>query len=146
MTEDSLDTMGPIDYIVIEWPGNLPNGEALPHLIDLVERGIVHIIDLAFIAKDEDGNIAVLNLDEAGADLAVFEGAATGILGDDDIAEAGSAIEPGTAAAVLIWENTWAAPFATALRKNGGQLVASGRIPVQALLASLEATEATAGA
>ncbi len=148
MSEESFDAIGPIDYIVIEWPGNLPNGEALPHLIDLVDRGIVRILDLAFIAKDEAGNIADLSIDELGsvsAEFATFEGAASGILGEDDIAEAATALEPGTAAAVLVWENSWAAPFAVALRKSGAQLVASGRIPVQALIESLEATETPAG-
>jgi hypothetical protein len=149
MNDEALDTMGPIDYIVVEWPGRQPNGEALPALIDLVDRGIVRILDLAFIAKDEDGNVVDLTIDELGqvsAEFATFEGVASGLLGDDDIAEAATALEPGTAAAVLIWENRWAAPFAVAVRKSGGQLVASGRIPIQALVASLEATEAAAGA
>jgi len=149
MSEEALDQMGPIDYVVIEWEGKLPSGEAMPLLVDLVERGIVRILDLAFIAKDEGGNVVDLTIDEVGevsAEFATFEGAASGLLGDDDIAEAATALEPGTAAAVLVWENSWAAPFAVALRKSGGQLVASGRIPVQALVASLEATEAAAGA
>ncbi len=148
MSDETFDDMGPIDYIVIEWQGKLPNGEALPHLVDLVDRGVVRILDLAFIAKDEDGNIADLSIDELGevsAEFATFEGAASGILGDDDITEAATALEPGTAAAVLVWENRWAAPFAAALRKSGAQLVASGRIPVQALIESLEATETPAG-
>ncbi|MGB0888778.1 MAG: DUF6325 family protein [Solirubrobacterales bacterium] len=149
MSDETFDDLGPIDFVVIEWEGKLPNGEALPHLIELVDRGIVRILDLAFIAKDEDGNIADLSIDELGevsAEFATFEGAASGILGDDDITEAATALEPGTAAAVLVWENRWAAPFAVALRKSGAQLVASGRIPVQALVESLEATEAAAGA
>jgi hypothetical protein len=133
--------------VIIEWPGRQPNGEALPLLVDLVENGVVRILDLAFIAKDEEGNVVDLTIDELGqvsAEFATFEGAQSGLLGDDDIAEAAVALEPGTSAAVLVWENKWAAPFAVALRKSGGQLVASGRIPVQALIASLEATEATA--
>jgi hypothetical protein len=146
MSDETLDAMGPVDYIVVEWSGKQPNGEAMPILIDLIEKGIVRLLDLAFIAKDEEGNVLDLTIDEVGelsAEFASFEGVATGLLGDDDLAEAAVALEPGTSAAVLVWENTWAAPFAVALRKSGGELVASGRIPVQALLASLEATEAS---
>lgn len=137
--------MGPIDYLVIEWTDKQPTGEALPHLIDLVDRGIVRIIDLAFITKDEDGNVAEIAIDELGqmsAEFATFEGASSGLLGEDDFAEAANAIEPGTSAAVLVWENRWAAPFAVALRNSGAQLVATGRIPIQALEAALAATEA----
>lgn len=147
MNDQALEEMGPIDYIVIEWPGKIPNGEALPHLIDLVDRGIIHILDLAFVAKDESGNVVGMALDEVAenvTELTVFEGVSTGLLDEGDIQDAGGALEPGSAAAVLVYENTWAAPFASAVRKNGGQLVASGRIPVQAILASLEAAEATA--
>lgn len=139
-----LDEMGPIDYVVVEWPGRQPTGEALPHLVDLVDHGIIRIIDLAFIAKDEDGTVTVLDINELGGSLAVFEGASSGILGDDDIDEAGGVLEPGTSAAILVWENRWAAPFASAVRQGGGQLVASGRIPVQALVEALDAVEATA--
>lgn len=143
MTE--LDAMGPIDYIVIEWTDKQPTGEAIPHLIELVDSGIVRIIDLAFITKDADGNVADISIDELGqmsAEFATFEGAASGLLGDDDLAEAATALEPNTSAAVLVWENRWAAPFAAALRNSGAQLVASGRIPVQALADALEAVEA----
>lgn len=143
MTE--IDAMGPIDYLVIEWTDKQPTGEALPHLIDLVDRGIVRIIDLAFITKDEDGNVAEIAIDELGqmsAEFATFEGASSGLLGEDDFAEAANALEPGTSAAVLVWENRWAAPFAVALRNSGAQLVATGRIPIQALEAALAATEA----
>ena len=139
-----LDEMGPIDYIVVEWPGKQPTGEALPHLVDLVDHGIIRIIDLAFIAKDEDGTVTVLDINELGETLAVFDGASSGLLGDDDISEAGGVLEPGTSAAILVWENRWAAPFASAVRKGGGQLVASGRIPVQDLIATLDALEASA--
>lgn len=147
MNDQSLEEMGPIDFIVIEWPDRIPKGEAAPILADLVDRGIIHILDLAFIAKDESGAVAVLALDEIGdaaGEYEMFAGVSTGVLGDDDITEAAAALEPGSAAAVLVFENTWAAPFATTVRRSGGQLVASGRIPVQAILASLEATEATA--
>lgn len=130
---------GPIDYLIIEWPDQQPAGEALPHLIDLVDRGLVRVLDLAFISKGEDGSVAVVNIDELGADFAVFEGASSGMLDDGDIAEAGGAIEPGRSAAVLIWENLWAAPLANALRGNGAQVVARGAVPVDALLETLEA-------
>lgn len=142
MTE--LDEIGPIDYVIVEWPGKQPNGEALPHLIDLVDNGIIRILDVAFITKDEAGDVAVLEINELGETLAIFEGASSGLIGDEDVAEAGGALEPGTSAAVLIWENRWAAPFASALRRNGAQLVATGRIPVQEIAAALEALEQTA--
>jgi len=143
--EDELNEMGPIDYILVEWPGRQPTGEAVPHLIDLVDRGLIRILDLAFIAKGEDGSVAgleIADLGDAVAEYAVFEGASSGLLSDDDVSEAGEALEPGTSAALLVYENRWAAPFATAVRRSGGQLVASGRIPVQAILAALDAAEA----
>jgi len=142
MTDEALDAMGPVDYIVVEWPGQQPNGEAIPHLIDLVDRGIVRILDLVFVTKADDGTVAEVEINELGAEFAIFDGASSDLLDEGDIAEASSALEPGTSAAILVWENVWAAPFATALRKNGAQLVASGRIPVQALIATLEAAEA----
>jgi hypothetical protein len=149
MGTDELEEMGPIDYIVVEWPGKQPTGEAAPHLVDLVERGIIRILDLAFITKAEDGSVAGLEMSELGdqvEELKVFEGASSGMLSDEDTAEAAAALEPGTSAAVLVYENRWAGPFAAAVRRSGGQLVASGRIPVQAVLAALEAAEETEGA
>ena len=146
MNGDDLSEMGPIDYLLVEWPGRQPNGEVAPHLVDLVDRGLVRILDLSFIVKAEDGSVAGLELADLGDDvagLAVFEGASSGLLSDDDINEAAGALEPGTSAALLVYENTWAAPFASAVRRSGGQLVASGRIPVQAVLAALDAAEAT---
>jgi hypothetical protein len=136
--------MGPIDYLLIEWPGRQPTGEAAPFLVDLVERGLIRILDLAFIAKAEDGSVAGLEISDLGQqveELKVFEGASSGLLSEDDTAEAAAALEPGTSAALLVFENAWAAPFASALRRSGAQLVASGRIPVQAVLAALEAAE-----
>jgi hypothetical protein len=135
--------MGPIDYLIVEWPGRQPTGEAMPHLIDLVDRGLIRILDLAFITKGEDGSVAALEISDLGDEIAVFEGASSGLLGDDDIAEAGNALEPGTSAALLVYENRWAAPFAAAARRSGAQLVASGRIPVQDVLAALDAVEAS---
>ena len=147
MNGNELNEMGPIDYILVEWPGRQPNGEVAPHLIDLVDRGLIRILDLVFITKDEDGNVAGLELSElAGevAELSVFEGASSGLLSDEDVEEAGGVLEPGTSAALLVFENAWAAPFAAAVRRSGGQLVSSGRIPVQALLAALDAAEEAA--
>jgi dihydroorotase-like cyclic amidohydrolase len=138
---EELEEMGPIDYILVEWPGGQPNGEVAPHLIDLVDRGLIRVLDLIFLAKDEDGTIRGIEVGEL-AGLEVFEGASSGLIGDDDIEEAASVMEPGTAAALLVFENSWAAPFATAVRRSGGQLVSSGRIPIQAVLAALDASEA----
>lgn len=148
MSEDFED-MGPIDYLVIEFPGNRMTGEGFPLLLDLVDRGIVRILDLLFVRKDADGSVVALELRDLDADgdfdLSVFEGSSSGLLGQDDLDEAGMALEPGNSAGILIYENLWAAPLARALRRGGAQLVAGGRIPVQALLASLEAAEAAEG-
>jgi hypothetical protein len=146
MNSESNVEIGPIDYIVIEWPGRQPNGEVAPHLIDLVDRGLIRILDLAFITKDEDGNVAEIDISSLGdevVELSIFEGASSGLLGEDDHAEAASVLEPGTSAALLVYENAWAAPFAAAVRGSGGQLVASGRIPVEDVLAALDAAEAS---
>jgi hypothetical protein len=141
-----LDEMGPIDYLVVEFPGSRMTGEGLPLLVDLVDRGIIRLLDLLFVKKELDGTtrgIAIADLDEDGQlDLAVFEGASSGLLGEDDIEEAGGVLEPGSSAAIVVYENLWAAPLARALRRSGGQLVAHGRIPVQAILAAIEAAEA----
>jgi hypothetical protein len=136
-----IEEMGPIDYLVVEWPGRQPNGEVAPHLIDLVDRGLIRILDLVLIAKGEDGSVEAIEIGEIPA-LAEFEGASSGLVDDEDLEEAAGVLEPGTSAAVLVYENTWAAPFATAVRRSGGQLVSSGRIPIQAVLAALEAAEA----
>ena len=149
MNTEELDEMGPIDYLLVEWPGRQPTGEAVPYLVDLVDRGLIRVLDLAFITKDEDGNVAGLDIADVGAEvpeMKVFEGASSGLLGDDDITEAAVALEPGTSAAVLVYENSWAGPFASAVRRSGGQLVASGRIPVQAILAALEEAEGAGAA
>lgn len=142
---DGLDTMGPIDYLVVEFPGGRPSGAALPLLADLVERRIIRILDLALAVKGTDGSVTRLDISDLDtdlrADLEIFEGASSGLLGQDDLDEVAAALEPGSAAGVLVFENTWAAPFAAALRREGGQLVASGRLPVQAILAALDATE-----
>ncbi|MFF7543858.1 DUF6325 family protein [Streptomyces canus] len=137
--------MGPIDYLVVEFPGNRMTGEGFPLLVDLVDRGLIRILDLTFIRKDADGSVIGLEIGDLTGDgeldLAVFEGASSGLLGQDDLVEAAAALEPGNSAGVLIYENLWAAPFAAALRRGGAELVASGRIPVPAVLAALDAAE-----
>ena len=141
-----LDQMGPVDIVVIEFPDGEHKGEAAPLLIDLVDRGIIRILDLMFIQKGEDGTVSALeiaDIDGDGvADFRVFEGASSGLLGDEDRDEAGNVLQPGAAALVIMFENRWAAPFAKAMREAGGQLVAFQRIPIQALLAALDAAEA----
>ena len=147
MSTEQLQELGPIDYIVLEWAGDQPvTGEVMPLLLDLVDRGVIRILDLAFLVKAEDGSVAAIDLAEAAKQdtgLAEFEGASSGLLGQDDLEEAATALEPGTVAGVLVWENRWAAPVAIALRRSGGQLVASGRIPIQAIVAALDALETT---
>jgi hypothetical protein len=142
-----LRQMGPVDYLVLEFPGNRMTGEAFPLLIDLVERGIIRILDLAFLRKETDGTVTTLTQVDMERmqvlEAALFEGASSGLLGQSDIDEAAKALEPGSSAGVLVYENVWAAPFATALRRAGGEVVASGRIPVQELVATLDAIEAS---
>lgn len=142
---DETIEMGPIDYLLVEWPGRQPNGEVAPHLVDLVDRGLIRILDLLFIAKGEDGSVTALNIADLGgevAELSIFEGASSGLLGDEDVEQAGGVLEPGTSAALLVFENSWAAPFVGAVRRSGGELVASGRIPAEDVLAALDAAEA----
>lgn len=137
---------GPIDYLLVEWSGRQPSGEAMPYLIDLVDRGLIHVIDLAFITKGEDGSVAMLGLADLGdavAEFAAFEGASSGLLDDDDLQQAGAVLAPGTSAALLVYENIWAAPFADAVRRSGGELVASGRISAEDLIAALDAAGTT---
>jgi hypothetical protein len=146
MSDNEIE-VGPVDYVILEWPvGSPPTGEAFPYLVDLVDRGVIRILDLAFMEKDEEGNVLEIQIGDfdldGNPDLAVFVGASSGLLDEGDIQEASSVLEPGTAAAILVYENTWAAPFATALRKVGARLVASGRIPINALIATLDELEA----
>jgi hypothetical protein len=144
----ALDEMGPIDYLIIEFPGSRMTGEGLPHLLDLVERDVIRVLDLVFVQKRDDGSVVALEVADFDADgtldLAVFAGASSGLLGQDDMDEAGAVLEPGSAAAVVVYENRWAAPLASALRRGGAQMVATGRIPVQAVLAALEDAEVEA--
>jgi hypothetical protein len=146
VTHHTEEEVGPIDYFVVEWPaGKQPTGEAFPYLVDLVDRGLIRLLDLAFVSKGEDGSIVGLDLNAFGddAELTVFEGVSSGLIGEEDLQEAGGLLEPGSSAAMLVYENTWAAPFATALRHSGAQLVANGRIPINAIIAALDELEGT---
>jgi hypothetical protein len=139
--------LGPVDYLVVEFPGNKMTGKGLAELVSLVDRGLIRVLDLVFVRKELDGSVsavAIADLDGDGdLDLAVFEGASSGMLGDDDVSEAGAVLSPGSSAGIVVFENTWAAPFVTALRESGAEVVASGRIPVDQIYEALELAEAT---
>jgi hypothetical protein len=148
MAADGLE-LGPIDVVVIGFPAGAPmTGEAIPILLDLVDRGIVRVLDALFVRKEEDGtfsgfDLADLDEDTAG-DLTVFAGATTGLLDDDDVAAAAAEIEPGSAALMIVYENRWAAHFIAAVRRNGGELIGHHRVGVQQLIDALDAAEAAA--
>ncbi|MET9931370.1 MULTISPECIES: DUF6325 family protein [unclassified Streptomyces] len=148
-TSAAVSEMGPVDYLVLEFPGNRMTGEGLSHLLDLVDRHVIRVLDLCFVRKDTDGSVTgleIADLDGDGElDLAVFDGASSGLLGEDDLREAATVLEPGSSAGVIVYENLWAAPLAAALRRGGARMVAGGRIPAEDLLASLDAAEAEAG-
>jgi hypothetical protein len=137
-----IDELGPVDYLVVEFPGSNFNGEILPELADLVDRGIVRVLDLVLIKKQEDGSFEGFEFDdiESGSlgQLRELERELADLLSEEDIVAVADALEPGSTAALLVYENSWAAPFASAVRRSGGQLVANGRIPVQALIGALE--------
>jgi hypothetical protein len=145
MPDDTV--MGPISYLVVEFPGSKMTGEGFPALVDLVDRGVIRILDLLFVTRDLDGTTRVINLADLDGDgqldLAIFEGASSGLLDDSDVADAGAAIQPGSSAGVLLFENRWATPFVSALRRGGAQLIAAGYVPVDAIEASLDAAEAS---
>jgi hypothetical protein len=144
-----VDELGPVDWIVVEFPGSRFKGEIAPVLADLEERGIVRVLDLLLIRKGDDGSLEYFelsDLDESEiGSLRAYETAIADLLSVEDVEAVAAAVEPGSTAALLVWENAWAAPFGSAVRRAGGQLVASGRIPVQAILAAIEADEATEG-
>jgi Family of unknown function (DUF6325) len=145
MAAEETNEIGPVDYLVVEWPGRQPTGEAAPLLIDLVDRGLIRVLDLAFIEKAEDGSVAAVEISHLAEKDEAFkplEGASSGLLSGDDISAAGEALGPGTSAALLVYENRWAAPFASALRRSGAELVANGRIPIEHVVAALDAAEA----
>jgi hypothetical protein len=139
--------LGPIDVVVIAYPPGAPmTGEAAPLLVDAVDRGIIRVLDAMFVKKEADGTFSGFDArdldDESVGDFAVFEGASSGLLGDEDAAKAADAIEPGSAAVMIVYENRWAAPFVAAVRRNGGVPVAFERIPAQDLIDALDAVEA----
>ena len=141
MTE-AIDQLGPVDYLVVEFPGSQFKGEILPELAGLVERGIVRVLDLVLIHKDDTGAFEAFELGDAESgvlgELRELEKDFAELLSEDDVTAVAAAMEPGSTAGLLVYENLWAAPFASAVRRAGGQLVADGRIPVQALLGALE--------
>jgi len=141
------DELGPVDYLVVEFPGNQMTGEGFPILVDLVDRGIINVLDLVFVTKDAEGNVARVELDalDGIAEVEVFEGASSGLLGDEDLAEVSGALESNSSAALIVYENSWAGPLGAALRRGGGRLVAFGRIPTQELIAAVDALDAKAG-
>lgn len=147
--EDDQEAFGPIDVVVIGFPAGAPmTGDAIPLLIELVDRGVIRVLDALFVRKDQDGTFSGFDLadvdQKTAGDLTVFAGASTGLLNDDDAALAAAEIEPGSAAAMIVYENRWAAPFVAAVRRNGGVLIANERVGVQALLDALDAVDATA--
>ncbi|MBW5483048.1 DUF1269 domain-containing protein [Streptomyces bambusae] len=140
--------MGPIDYLVVEFPGSHLTGEGMPLLVDLVDRGIIRILDLTFLTKEADGSVRGIALADVTGDgkldLTVFEGVSSGLIGEEDMAEAGSLLQPGDSAAILLYENLWAAPLAAALRRADARMIASGRVPVQDVIEALNALDAAA--
>ena len=149
MTE-TIDELGPVDWIVVEFPGSRFNGEIAPALRDLVQRRLIRVLDLLVLKKEQDGSLEAFELSDLDpsevGELRAYESELAMLLSEDDVTAVAAAVEPGTSAAVLVWENLWAAPFASAVRHSGGQLVASGRIPVQAMLAAIEADDEAEGA
>lgn len=141
MSSEQLE-LGPVDIVVIGFPPDAPaTGESIPLVIDLVDRGIIRILDVMIVQKGTDGTVAELEISDLGAHLEVFEGASTGMLKSEDASVAGEGLEPGEAAVLLCFENTWAAPFVTSVMRNGGQVLAFDRIPAEDLIETLSALE-----
>jgi len=142
------EAMGPVSYLIVEFPGNKMTGEGLPVLVDLVDRGVIRILDLMFVTRETDGSIEAIELrdldGDGDLDLTIFEGASSGLLDQSDLTDASSVIEPGSSAAILIFENRWATEFTQALRRGGAGLVAAGYIPHDDIVMSLEQTETAA--
>ena len=146
MSPTAKDVAGPIDFVLLEFPSDRLTGAAGQALMDLVQRGIIRLYDLMVISKDQDGAVEVLELTDPGSaagGFAYFAGARSGLLGDDDVSEAASAMQPNTVAALIVYENSWAIPFVAAARDSGGELIASQRIPASDVMAALEALEPT---
>jgi hypothetical protein len=150
MTETSLDQLGPVDYVVVEFPAGASNftGEMAEELIALVDSGTIRLIDVLILTKNDDGTVDAMELSdiEELGELQALEAELAELLAEEDVVNLAAAMDPGSTAGVLIWENLWAAPFAAAARRSGGQLIATGRIPIQAIIASIEADQATATA
>jgi len=146
---EEVDALGPVDWLVVEFPGSRFRGEIAPVLADLVERDLIRILDLLVLKKDDDGTLEAFELSDLDASelggIRASETELAMLLSEEDVNSLAAAIDPGSSAGVIVWENKWAAPFGAAVRRAGGQLVASGRIPVQALLAALEANTETEG-
>ena len=140
-----VDTLGPVGFLVVEFPGNKMTGDGLLALVDLVDSGLIRVLDLEFVMRDDDGNVSMIDLRDIDGDgeldLTVFEGSFSGLLDSTDHAEAASVLEPGSSAAVLVYENRWAIPFVQGLRNSGGQVVAAGFIPQDDLVEALDAAE-----
>lgn len=138
-----LDSLGPVDYVIVEFPAQTANftGEMAAELVRLVDRGTIRVIDILVLVKDADGNVDALEIEDLEdlGELQVLEAELAELLAEDDVVHLAAAMDPGTTAAVVIYENLWAAPFAAAARHSGGQLIANGRIPIQAIIASIEA-------
>ena len=149
MTNTPLDELGPVDYVVVEFPAGASSftGEMARELVALVDAGTIRIIDVLILTKDADGSVDAMELSDVEelGDLQKIETELAELLAADDVADLAAAMDPGSTAGVLIWENLWAAPFASAARRSGGQLIADGRIPIQAIIASIEADDATEG-
>lgn len=144
MSNDDADAVGPIDYVLLEFPDQEPTGETAAALMALVEAGTIRVYDIVAVRKTADGTVSgfeVSDLPGQGTTFAAFAGARSGLLGEDDVAEAAAALEPGTIAVLIVYENSWAAPFVAAARNAGGQLVASARIPAQAIMDALDELE-----
>ena len=148
MTEIPLDELGPVDYLIVEFPAGASNftGEMAAELRALVDARTIRLIDVLILTKDADGTVEAMELSDAGelGELQALEAELAELLAADDVDHLAAAMDPGSTAGVLVWENTWAAPFAAAARRSGGQLIATGRIPIQAIIASIEADQATA--
>ena len=142
-----MDELGSVDYLIVEFPAGQANfsGEMAAELVSLVDAGTIRILDLLIITKDTDGTVDSFEIDDFDGldELRALETELADLLAADDVADLAAAMEPGSVAAVLVWENRWSAPFASAARRAGGQLVANGRIPIQAILASIGADEAS---
>jgi hypothetical protein len=147
--EAHTDELGPVDLVVIAYPADAPmSGEAIPLILNLVDQGIIRILDVLFVIENEDGTYSgfeAQDLDSKGVgDLRLFEGASSGLLGDDDVATAGQALDPGSAAVMIVYENLWAAPVVSAIRRNGGVVIDNQRISAQELLDALDAVDSAA--